>query len=69
MNKSYPEEIFDESQVSRKIDAELFIDDRNVGGMLGWGEIYQMLHPEEVGAEAYGQLSQKNSRRKGLFRR
>ena len=42
VNKSYPEEKFDGS-VSRKINADVFIDDRNVGGLLGWGEIYQQL--------------------------
>jgi hydroxymethylpyrimidine pyrophosphatase-like HAD family hydrolase len=33
VNKNYPEEIYDES-VSRKIDADIFIDDKNVGGVL-----------------------------------
>ncbi|PID91063.1 MAG: hydrolase [Bacteroidetes bacterium] len=47
VNKSYPEEEFDGHSVSRKIDADVFIDDRNIGGMYGWGEIYQMLHPNE----------------------
>ncbi len=47
VNKSYPEEEFDESVASRKIEADLFIDDRNVGGMPGWGEIYQMINPHE----------------------
>jgi hydroxymethylpyrimidine pyrophosphatase-like HAD family hydrolase len=42
VNKSFPEEVFDED-ISRKIHADLFIDDRNIGGFLGWGEIYQML--------------------------
>ena len=42
VNKSFPEEEFDES-ISRKINADLFIDDRNIGGFPGWGEIYQML--------------------------
>lgn len=42
VNKSYPEEDFDEA-ISRKILADIFIDDRNIGGMLGWGEIYQKL--------------------------
>jgi hypothetical protein len=46
VNKSYPEEKFDES-VSRKINADMFIDDRNIGGMLGWGEIYQKICPDE----------------------
>lgn len=42
VNKSFPEEEY-ESKISRKIHADLFIDDRNVGGFIGWGEIYQML--------------------------
>jgi len=46
VNKSYPEEEFNEAFSSRKIEADLFIDDRNVGGMLGWGEIYQLINPE-----------------------
>ncbi|SFZ93766.1 hypothetical protein SAMN05428642_103321 [Flaviramulus basaltis] len=45
VNKSFPEEEF-KNDVSRKIHADLFIDDRNVGGFLGWGEIYQMLTNE-----------------------
>jgi hypothetical protein len=46
VNKSYPEERF-EPGISRKISADIFIDDRNIGGFPGWGEIYQMLHPED----------------------
>ncbi|WP_432411689.1 BT0820 family HAD-type phosphatase [Rasiella sp. SM2506] len=42
VNKSFPEEEFDE-KYSRKINADLFIDDRNIGGLVGWGEIYQTL--------------------------
>lgn len=42
VNKSFPEEDF-KNDVSRKIHADIFIDDRNVGGFLGWGEIYQLL--------------------------
>lgn len=45
VNKSYPEEVLDEHTVSRKINADLFIDDRNVGGFPGWGEVFQMIHP------------------------
>ena len=48
VNKSYPEEVYDET-ISRKINADLFIDDRNIGGMLSWGTIYQMICPEESG--------------------
>lgn len=42
VNKSYPEEIYDET-LSRKIQADIFIDDRNTGGLRGWGEIYHEL--------------------------
>lgn len=46
VNKSFPEEKMDDS-ISRKIDADIFIDDRNVGGFPGWGEIYKSLYPED----------------------
>jgi hypothetical protein len=42
VNKSFPEEQYS-SDMSRKINADLFIDDRNIGGFFGWGEIYQLL--------------------------
>jgi hydroxymethylpyrimidine pyrophosphatase-like HAD family hydrolase len=31
------------NDISRKINADIFIDDRNIGGFIGWGEVYQML--------------------------
>ncbi len=43
VNKSYPEEKFDIENTSRKINADIFIDDRNIGGFYGWGEIWQKL--------------------------
>jgi hypothetical protein len=50
VNKNYPEEVPDET-VSRKINADIFIDDKNIGGLPGWGEIWQMLNPYELMAE------------------
>ena len=47
VNKNYPEEVLIET-VSRKIDVDIFIDDKNVGGFPGWGEIWQMLNPDEL---------------------
>ncbi|WP_299129041.1 BT0820 family HAD-type phosphatase [uncultured Winogradskyella sp.] len=46
INASFPEEKFDYSR-SRKINADLFIDDRNIGGILGWGEVYQLITKEQ----------------------
>ncbi len=51
-NKNYPEEVFDEG-ISRKLEADYFIDDRNVGGFPGWGEIYHMLVPDANPEEMY----------------
>ncbi len=63
VNKSYPEEIFSES-ISRKIQADLFIDDRNIGGMLGWGEIYQLLSKNKPKKQS---LKKTKVKKKGLF--
>jgi len=41
INESFPGEKIGDS--SRKVNADIFIDDRNVGGFLGWGEIYQII--------------------------
>ncbi len=44
VNKDYPEEEKDKNNhFSRKIKADYFIDDRNIGGLPGWGEIYQII--------------------------
>jgi len=42
VNKNYPEEEFD-GKISRKIHADMFIDDRNIGGFIGWTEIYKII--------------------------
>ncbi|MHA6279734.1 BT0820 family HAD-type phosphatase [Salinimicrobium sp. CAU 1759] len=43
VNKSYPEEEYEEKLMSRKILADVFIDDRNINGLPPWGEIYHQL--------------------------
>ena len=43
VNKNFPEEDVDNGGGYCKIDAELFIDDRNLGGLPNWGEIYRMI--------------------------
>jgi hypothetical protein len=60
VNKSYPEEDYSED-ISRKINADVFIDDRNVGGFIGWGAIYRVLLGEDE------ELRQLKSKKKGFF--
>ena len=45
VNRDYPEETMtNNNHFSRKLKADLFIDDRNLGGLPDWGMIYQMVH-------------------------
>ncbi len=46
INRNFPEEELT-TDVSRKILADLYIDDRNLGGIPSWSEIYHAIHPEE----------------------
>ena len=44
VNKDFPEEkVEDNNHFSRKIKADLWIDDRNIGGLPDWGTIYRMV--------------------------
>lgn len=45
VNKDYPEEDGpnNNNHFSRKLKVDLFIDDRQIGGLPEWGEIYQMI--------------------------
>jgi hypothetical protein len=54
VNASYPEEKF-ENTASRKINCEVFISDKNIGGMPGWGEAWQEIR------EMTGQGFQENN--------
>ena len=74
VNRSYPEEKYDDS-ISRKIDADLFIDDRNIGGFPGWSQVWQMLNPgsEETFYNEYDSILKNpnktvGNRIKGLFK-
>lgn len=45
VNKDYPEEKVEyNNHFSRKLKVDLFIDDRNLGGVPDWGMIYHMIH-------------------------
>lgn len=44
VNRDYPEETTDNNpQFSRKLKVDLFIDDRNLGGLPDWGTIFDMI--------------------------
>lgn len=64
VNKNYPEEKETHEGYSRKLQADLFIDDRNLGGLPDWGEIYRMLSGEVMAADI---CSSKESETKGTL--
>ena len=71
VNSSFEGEVFDMTAQSRKIDADLFIDDRNLGGFPGWGEIYNII-TEKIefrveGNEVLPYSKMKKDKKKGLF--
>lgn len=45
-NLNYEGEEVDD-KTPRKLNVDCFIDDRNVGGFLGWGKVYQLICPDD----------------------
>ena len=49
VNKDYPEERPEwNNHFSRKLKADVWIDDRNIGGLPDWGQIYHMIHDNKT---------------------
>lgn len=71
INSSFEGEIFDSDTQSRKLDADLFIDDRNLGGFPGWGEVYNIIKDKiefrVEGKEVLAYSKLKKEKKKGLF--
>lgn len=44
INRNYPEEQWTDG-TPRKINVDIFVDDKNVGGFPGWGEVLNMIDP------------------------
>ena len=44
VNANFSDEHPEEPGYTRKIKADIFIDDRNLGGLPDWGTIYEMVH-------------------------
>lgn len=58
VNRDYPEESTEHNTFSRKVKADLFIDDRNIGGLPDWGTIYQMIKENSTWEEV---IQQRNA--------
>ena len=73
VNSNYPEESVEHSE-PRKLKVDLFIDDRNLGGLPDWGIIYRMittgkyLEPITTEIDSEYQLSKKKGFLKKIIR-
>ncbi len=68
VNKNFPEEEVENGGGYCKINAELFIDDRNLGGIPDWGTIYRMVTEKKKWSEIYcSNEDTPNKKRKGWF--
>lgn len=54
-NSNYPEEKTTHDHFSRKLKADLFIDDRNLGGLPDWGTIYKMIKEKLTYEDIYNE--------------
>lgn len=55
INRDYPEETLQDIGYSRKLKVDMFIDDRNLGGLPDWGVIYQMIKEQKTFRDVYSQ--------------
>lgn len=71
VNKDYPEESREDKGFSRKLKADLFIDDRNIGGLPDWGQIYQMIKEKKTFEDIYtcsiDKTESQKKKKKGWF--
>ena len=58
VNRDYPEEQHSHKGFSRKIKVDIFIDDRNLGGLPDWGTIYRMIQKRMTYEDLYKESSE-----------
>lgn len=54
---------------SRKLKVDIFIDDRNIGGLPDWGAIYKMIHNHWSYEEYLSKIYLKGNERVSIIRR
>lgn len=70
VNSNYPGEEVDEAGIrARKLHADLFIDDRSLGGLPDWGAIYEVVHKRWTWRQYYEYLGTLPKEKKGILAR
>ncbi len=63
VNKNFPEEVLD-GDCFGKINADIFIDDCNLGGIPDWGVIYKMVTEDKQWSDVYRNQSAAPAQKK-----
>ncbi len=66
-NKNHPDE--DVSKAPRKLNADLFIDDRNLGGLADWGVIYHVIKSAEKGEVSFEEIMMSSGENERIRRK
>ncbi|GAB6121592.1 BT0820 family HAD-type phosphatase [Dysgonomonas termitidis] len=66
-NKNHPDE--DVTTSSRKLNADMFIDDRNLGGLPDWGVIYHAIKAMERGETSFERIMMSSGENQRIRRR
>ena len=67
VNRDYPEETLQDKGFSRKLKADIFIDDRNLGGLPDWGIIYRMIKEHKTFRDVYSGENMVTKKKKWWF--
>ncbi|MBB4035307.1 hypothetical protein GGR21_001196 [Dysgonomonas hofstadii] len=66
-NKNHPDE--DVTVAARKLNADLYIDDRNLGGLPDWGVIYHAIKAMEKGETSFERIMMSSGENQRVRRR
>ncbi|NDV47861.1 hypothetical protein D0T49_12470 [Paludibacter sp. 221] len=66
VNANYPEAALI-GEDSRKVNADLFIDDKNLGGIPDWGVIYRMIAEDRCYQPPKNEIANEYPKKKGFF--
>lgn len=58
VNKNHPDEVL-VPDTPRKLDVDIYVDDRNVGGFIGWGEVWNSITNEKIDSKMLDKYATK----------
>jgi hypothetical protein len=64
VNSDHPGTPYPDELISRKLKVDIFIDDRNIGGLPDWGVIYRMIKYKQSWPEAMNSAETEYIRKK-----